>query len=151
MAKENQENNSPYKVKRAFKRFNQDFDKDKIFLTKAGKKFNVYDFIQEGRVDTEIEPTLKKYGCVPVYTQDTESMYQDFTAAQDLRGVLDRKIAAENAFYNLPIEVRREFDHNIDNFMKNGEKYIKDRIEKEKPKEQPQPEMPVTDNSTQEK
>lgn len=121
---------SPYVRKRAFKRFNQDFD-IKETLTKAGKKFCVYDKIQEAREDTEIIPTLKKYGCIPTYTQDSASMYQDFTAANDLRGVLDRKIAAENAFYNLPAEVRREFDHNIDNFMKNGEKYIKDKIAKE--------------------
>ena len=119
-----------YKRKRALKRFNQDFDKNET-LTKAGKTFCVYDKIQEAREDTEIIPTLKKYGCIPVTTTDSASMYQDFTQAQDLRGVLDRKIAAENAFYNLPIEIRREFDHNIDRFIKEGEKYIKNRIEKE--------------------
>lgn len=119
-----------YKRKRAFKRFNQDFDKNET-LTKAGKTFCVYDKIQEAREDTEIIPTLKKYGCIPVTTTDNDSMYQDFTQLQDLRGVLDRKIAAENAFYNLPIEIRREFDHNIDRFVKEGENYIKKRREKE--------------------
>ena len=148
MAKENLQNGLEfgYQKKRSLKRFNQDFDKEKITLTKAGKTFNMYDFIQEGREDTEIMPTLEKYGCIPVQQVDSASMYQDFTAAQDLRGVLDRKIAAENAFYNLPVEIRREFDHNIDNFMKNGEKYIKDRIAKEQA-EKEQPVMPKNDNT----
>lgn len=128
----NKEETKEFKKIRAFKRYNQDFDKEKITLKKAGKEFNVYDWIQENREDTEIIPTLKKYGCIPVQSQDTSTMYQDFTNASDLRGVLDKKIAAEQAFYNLPVEVRREFDHNIDKFMKNGEKYIKDKIEKEK-------------------
>lgn len=121
-----------YTPKRAIKRFNQDFDRKKITLTKAGRTFNVYDKIQEAREDTEIIPTLKKYGCIPNIGMDSELAYQDFTTAKDLRGVLDRKIAAENAFYNLPIEVRREFDHSIDKFMQNGEKYITKKIEQEK-------------------
>jgi uncharacterized protein YdaU (DUF1376 family) len=58
-------------------------------------------------------------------------MYQDFTKASDLRGVLDKKIQAENAFYNLPVDIRREFDHDIDKFMKNGGEYINKRIAKE--------------------
>lgn len=148
MAKENTQETAQtpqYKRKRAFKRFNQDFDKNET-LTKAGKTYCIYDKIQEAREDTEIIPTLKKYGCIPVTTTDSASMYQDFTQAQDLRGILDRKIAAENAFYNLPIEIRREFDHNIDRFMKEGEKYINDRIAKEqaeKAKEQPITTQPI--------
>lgn len=134
MGKDNVQNDVVYNFqkKKSTKRFNQDFDKEKITLTKAGVTFNVYDKIQEAREDTEIIPTLKKYGCIPVQTVDNNSMYQNFTDAQDLRGVLDRKIAAENAFYQLPVEVRREFDHNIDRFMKEGKEYIKNRIEKEK-------------------
>lgn len=131
MTKELKEDIKVFKKKKSTKRFNQDFDKTKITLTKAGKTFNVYDKIQEAREDTEIIPTLKKYGCIPVLGTDTATMYQDFTKASDLRGVLDKKIQAENAFYNLPVEVRREFDHDIDKFMKNGGEYINKRIAKE--------------------
>lgn len=144
MPKDNQENRTSfYEKKRGLKRYSQSFDKDKITLTKAGVTFNVYDKIQEAREDTEIIPTLKKYGCIPVQGYDSASLYQDFTQAQDLRGVLDRKIAAENAFYQLPIEVRREFDNNIDRFMKEGEKYLKNKIEQEKPKPVEEPAQPV--------
>lgn len=149
----NKEETKEFKKIRGFKRYNQDFNKEKITLKKAGKEFNVYDWIQENREDTEIIPTLKKYGCIPVQSQDTAAMYQDFTNASDLRGVLDKKIAAEQAFYNLPVEVRREFDHDIDKFMKKGEKYIKDKIEKEKAeKEKLNPKnieiSPVENNTT---
>lgn len=145
MAKDNQENRSSfYEKKRGLKRYTQSFDKDKITLTKAGVTFNVYDKIQEAREDTEIIPTLKKYGCIPVQGYDSEALYQDFTQAQDLRGALDRKIAAENAFYQLPVEVRREFDNNIDRFMKQGDKYLKNKIEQEQAeKAKLQAEIPV--------
>lgn len=151
MAKETiqMELESPFKRLRAIKRFNQDFDKDKITLTKAGVTFNVYDKIQEAREDTEIIPTLEKYGCIPVQSYDSEALYQDFTNATDLRGVLDRKIAAENAFYQLPLDVRKEFDNNIDRFMREGDKYLQDKIAKEKAEKQTQQsEIPVSNTSS---
>lgn len=148
MAKENLQNSTEfgYQKKHSLKRFCQDFDREKITLTKAGVTFNVYDKIQEAREDTEIIPTLKKYGCIPVQGYDSASLYQDFTQAQDLRGVLDRKIAAENAFYQLPVEVRREFDNNIDRFMKEGEKYLKNKIEQEKTQNVISEKAPETQN-----
>ena len=51
-----------FKINIERKRMAQDFNKEEITVTKAGKEINVYNFIQENREDTEIYPTLEKYG-----------------------------------------------------------------------------------------
>ena len=124
----------------------QKFDKSKITLTKAGKTFNVYDKIQEGREDTEIYPTLEKYGCIDRMMLDKQGVYADFQNFNDLRDLKDQQNMATNMFYNLPLETRKEFNNNINTFVKEGEKWLKNKIEAEKPKaevEQPKTETTV--------
>ncbi len=107
------------------KRMSQSFDKEKITLTMAGKTFNLYDKIQEGREDTEIYPTLEKYGCLPnEFKSDAEVMnylaghVQEFDKKYDLRDVSDQKIMAEKLFYNLPLNIRNKFDNDIKKLRK---------------------------------
>lgn len=130
----------------------QKFDKSKITLTKAGKTYNVYDKIQEGREDTEIYPTLEKYGCIDRMMLNTQGVYADFQNFKDLRELKDQQNMATNMFYNLPLETRKEFNNNINTFVKEGEKWLKNKIEAEKPKvekpkveiEQPKTEITTT-------
>lgn len=112
----------------------QKFDKSKITLTKAGKTYNVYDKIQEGREDTEIYPTLEKYGCIDRMMLDSQGVYADFQNFNDLRDLKDQQNLATNMFYNLPLETRKEFNNNINTFVKEGEKWLKNKIEEEKAK-----------------
>lgn len=112
----------------------QKFDKSKIMLTKAGKTYNIYDKIQEGREDTEIYPTLEKYGCIDRMMLDTQGVYADFQNFNDLRDLKDQQNLATNMFYNLPVETRKEFNNNINTFIKEGENWLKKKIEAEKNK-----------------
>lgn len=112
----------------------QYFDKEKITLKKAGKEFNVYDFIQEGRTDTEIYPTLEKYGCIDRMMLDSKGTYDDFTKYGTLRDIKDQQKLAEQMFYNLPLETREHFNNNISTFMKEGENYLKQKISEESKK-----------------
>lgn len=108
-------------------RASQHFDKNKIVFEKNGKKINVYDFIQEGREDTEIYPTLEKYGCIDKMILNREDVYADYTELQKmqgLRGVKDFEIQAKTMFYNLPLEVRKEFDNDINKFTRGADNYI---------------------------
>lgn len=105
----------------------QHFDKETIVVEKCGKKINIYDMIQEAREDTEIYPTLEKYGCIDKMMLNREDVYADFTKLQemrDLRGIKDFDIQAKNMFYNLPLEVRKEFDNDINKFTRNADTYI---------------------------
>ena len=108
-------------------RAQQSFNKEEIHFVKNGKKINVYDFIQEGREDTEIYPTLEKYGCIDKMMLNREDVYADYTELQkmrDYRGVKDFENQAKQMFYNLPTEVRKEFDNDINKFTRNADKYI---------------------------
>lgn len=119
-------------------RMAQSFDKEKITMKRAIGEVNVYDFIQEGREDTEIYPTLEKYGSIDVMKINRgkeEQLFQDFTDIQELdgyRGVLDYQKKAKEMFYSLPLEVRKEFNNDINKFTQNGHEYLKNKIDKYK-------------------
>lgn len=118
------------------------YDKD-VKITKAGKTFKMYDSIQEANVDTDIYEVARKYGmegsekeCAEAYmaknlSQISEEM-QNYT---DLRSVLDKKIAAQNMWQELPINIRKQFNNDMNEFMDNGPEWIKGLMEKQKAEE----------------
>lgn len=120
-------------------RHSQSFDKANITLTKAGQTFNVYDKIQEAREDTEIEPTLKKYGCIDRMILNKEDIYADFTkfGSLDLRDIKEQQKLANNMWQKLPLETRQHFNNDKNIFIKEGEAYIKNLIDEEAKKNQP--------------
>lgn len=133
-----------FKINTWRERHAQSFDKSKITLTKAGNTYNVYDKIQEAREDTEIYPTLEKYGCIDRLKLAGEPLYQDFTELQklgDARNILEFQKKAENMFYSMPTEDRSVFNNSIQQFVEKGESWLKEKIEKAK---QNEPEAPTT-------
>lgn len=108
----------------------QTFDKDKIFIEKAGVKNNVYDLIQANREDTEIIPTLEKYGCIDRMMLNVQDVYGEFGKYKSLRDIQEQQKQANMMWNNLPLETRREFNHNKYTFLKDGEKWLKNKIEK---------------------
>lgn len=109
-------------------RKSQTFDKSKISLTKAGKTYNVYDKIQEAREDTEIYPTLEKYGCIDRMMLDTKGVYADFTNFKGLREIKEQQAEADRMFNNLPLETRKIFNNDKNVFIRDGEKWLKEKI-----------------------
>lgn len=111
----------------------QSFDKNTISLTKAGQTFNVYDKIQEGREDTEIYPTLQKYGCIDRMMLNKEDIYQDFKNFKNisLRDLKAQQQLANNMWQKLPLETRQKFNNDKNVFLKDGEKYIKQLIDED--------------------
>ncbi len=109
-------------------RKSQTFDKSKIVLKKAGKTYNVYDKIQEAREDTEIYPTLEKYGCIDRMMLDTKGVYADFTNFKGLREMKEQQQMADQMFNNLPLETRKIFNNDKNVFMRDGEKWLKNKI-----------------------
>lgn len=108
-------------------------------IKKAGKEYCVYDAIQEARADTEIYPTLEKYGCIDRLGIDTQKVYADITAFGDLRSMHDQQIAAAKMWEELPWDVRKEFNNNIHTFLKEGKNWIEKKIAEQTPKEPVQP------------
>lgn len=114
----------------------QTFDPEKNVIEKKGQKINLYDFIQENREDTEIYPTLEKYGCLDKIIVDKPRIFADFQELMGLRDMHDQERKAQTLWENLPIEVRKEFANDRLNFLQNGEKWLKDQIKAEKEKTQ---------------
>lgn len=101
-------------------------------LTKAGKEFDVHNWIQEGRDDTEIYPTLEKYGCLERMELDHEALFGDMTEMSDLRGTIERAKKAEELWNGLPIEVRTEFNNDKSLFAEQGLEWLKKKIDEKK-------------------
>lgn len=121
-----------YKLRTERHRNQQSFDKDNIFIKRGSKMINLYQLIQEGREDTEIETTLKKYGCLEGHIAvDNKKMLADFTEMQDFRGVNDMAIKAKEMFYNLPLETRQMFNNDLNTFTKEGKDYVKKLVDKD--------------------
>lgn len=97
-------------------------------LEKAGKKFKVRDWIQAGREDTEIYETLEKYGSIERMKVDIKPLYGDMTKIKDLRNIHEMVKKSEELWESLPIEMRREFQHDKKIFMEQGEDWLKNKI-----------------------
>lgn len=123
-------------------RKSQEFDINEP-LTMGNKKFVVYDFIQAARTDTEIYPTLEKYGCIDKMQMDAQKVYADFTAFKDLRTMKDQQIMAQKMWADLPFDVRQHFNNNVHTFLAEGESYLKKQLAKETPVAQEPKETPV--------
>ena len=118
-------------------------------VMKAGEKYVYYDRIQQARADTEIIPTLEKYGCIDKMTVNKELLYADITNMNtEYRSLKDACLKADEMWNKLPAEIKEKFENNRDIFMRDGESWLKSEIEKEQPKvEQEQPtEQGATNN-----
>ena len=121
-----------FKINIERKRMAQDFNKEEITVTKAGKEINVYNFIQESREDTEIYPTLEKYGCIDRMIINEPDVYSDLRNIKDLRNSIEQVQEATKLWENLPLDIRREFGHSQKEFMEKGEKWLKNKIQEQK-------------------
>ena len=114
----------------------QHFDKDKITLTKAGKTFNVYQSIQEAREDTEILPTLQKYGCIDRMITNHTQIIGDLTELSNLRSLHEMTKKSNEIWQSLPLEVRKEFNNNKNEFIDKGMDWAKRKVAEKKAKEE---------------
>lgn len=113
------------------------FNKD-LRVTKAGKTFKMYDAIQEANVDTDIYEVARKYGMVGAETECAEmymrknlqNLTEDMQEFQDLRAVLDKQIKAQNMWNDLPLELKKQFNHNVNEFMEQGPAWLEKENQK---------------------
>lgn len=113
----------------------QNFGKPK--LTKAGKTFDVREWIQSNREDTEIYDTLEKYGVdgwKRLQDENKQEIYADITNMGDLRGNLEKMRAAEKMWGELPREIRAEFQNNKELFIEGGIKWAEKKVKEHQDK-----------------
>lgn len=115
----------------------QEFDRKKITLTKAGETYNVYDAIQAANVDTDIYEVLKKYHCTTdqavEYMQNKggiKGVYQDIVElqnkAQNLADIFEIQQEAQMKFDLLPVEIKQKYGNNLSEFLTEMQKENKE-------------------------
>lgn len=129
---------TPFKFKRVItpEIKGKEFDLKETVM-KAGEPYCYYDRIQSARADTEIIETLHKYGCLDKMIVNKELVYADITDFKntDYRSLKEMTMKADEMWNKLPAEIKAKFENNRDIFMRDGEKWLKEEIEKTQPKE----------------
>ena len=103
----------------------------KAIIIKQGKEIDVDAMIQAGREDTEIYPTLEKYGCLDKLEIDNKGVYGDFREIKSLENIIEQNEKATNLWNNLPLEVREQFGNDKTRFLNEGEEWLKNKIQRE--------------------
>lgn len=118
----------------------QDFaeSKENYSIEQFGEKYNLYEHIQNAREDTEIIPTLEKYGMakgmekLKLYDPSQASKYYgDFSEITDMRNMMDKAKKAEEMWLGLPLELRQKFGNSQREFFEKGEEWLKSEITKQ--------------------
>lgn len=112
-------------------KFAQEYDRKTITITKGGKTYNLYDSIQAAREDTEIYPTLEKYGNLQRMENNPNLIYADISEALDLRGLYNQDIRLQEIFENLPTEERKQFNNDFYQFKEFGLKHYEEKAKAE--------------------
>lgn len=125
--------------------------KENYSITQYGQKYNLYEHIQNAREDTEIIPTLEKYGMAKgmekLKKYDPENAvkyYGDFSELDDFRNLMDKSKKADEMWKGLPLELRQKFGNSQHEFMEKGEQWLKTEQEKFLEKQQPTTETTKT-------
>ena len=106
---------------------------------KAGKEINVYELIQANREDTEIIPTLEKYGSIQRMQTNKIQLYQDVTQMSDLRNALEKINKGKEIWKNLDTNIKNIFNNDVNKFINEAPEYYKkekQKLELEQNKEQ---------------
>jgi len=108
---------------------------------KYGKEERVQDYINANKTDTEIYECLEKYGCLKPLEMNYEGTYADFSEMLDLRSSLEKMNKANEIWRQVPAEIKKEFNNDIHEFTDRGMEWVAKKIEAERAKTQPAPEV----------
>lgn len=98
----------------------------------AGKEIVLYNYIQENREDTEIIPTLEKYGCIDKMQTNYNQVYIDTKMIpKNIFDAKKKRDAVIEIFENMAYKDRAEFNHNVDEFIEKGENWLLSKLNKE--------------------
>lgn len=107
------------KCEKIISTYGKEIDKNgKVKVVETGKT-NIYEKIQASKDQTLVYNILERFnqGDVQALNQ-RQGQYGDFTnAPKTLVEAQQALIDAENYFYSLPLDVRKEFDHSLSEFL----------------------------------
>lgn len=101
-------------------------------FTKYGKEYDIQEYIEAGREDTEIYPCLAKYGCLKPMEISAEEIYGDFTEYNDLRSTIEKGRKLKNMWDSLPVDIKNQFNNDPNEYVDRGMEWAKSEMEKTK-------------------
>jgi hypothetical protein len=107
---------------------------------RKGKMVSIRDFMESEREDTEMYPTLKKYGIDPEVSLNDFKKESEIKIPYNIK--LDTLIAAggiEEVWKYAPTNIKEEFGNNYENFKNNHREKFKEAEQKEHEIKQEQP------------
>lgn len=118
-----------------YKGFTIEKAKAKVFgkptFEKYGKELDIQEYIEAGREDTEIYPTLEKYGCLARMERTAGEIYGDFTEYNDLRGNLEKAKKIKDMWNQMDTKVKNEFNNDMNEFVDRGMEWAKKKVQEE--------------------
>lgn len=94
----------------------------------AGKELDLRKMIHKNAENTGIYEQIELYGLNPIQPISIEETVMDYTEiAGDLRSVMDKGLKARELFKNLPLEIRQKFNHDPEQFMREGPAWLEDQ------------------------
>lgn len=112
--------------------YEQKFDIKNTTYKKGGKEINIFDEIQANRIDTEIIPTLRKYGNLKPLEVDYKGLYGTFQD-MNLRDAYEAKQKADEMFEELPKELKAIFNNDPKEFYDKAPKWLEEKIKTMQP------------------
>lgn len=100
-------------------------------FTKFGKEIDIQDYIESGRDDTEIYPTLEKYGCLKPLERTPSEIFADCTEYNDLRTTIEKGRKLKEIWANLPTKTKNIFNNDPNEFIDRGMDWAKNEMQKE--------------------
>ena len=123
-----------------YKGFSIEKAKAKVFgkptFEKNGKELDIQEYIESGREDTEIYPTLEKYGCLTRMERTAGEIYGDFTEYNDLRGNLEKAKKIKDMWNQMDTKVKNEFNNDMNEFVDRGMEWAKKKVQEETAKQE---------------
>jgi TusA-related sulfurtransferase len=116
-------------------------------ITIKGQKINIKEWINENNTDCEIYETLEKYGIINVRKIDDAEIKKIASEIgnMNLMEAMEKMKEGERIWINLPLETRKEFNNDVEEFITRGNDWIKEK-EKKWNKQQEEEKKKINDN-----
>lgn len=102
-------------------------------IKRNGKMVSLKEYTNTASIDTNIYDVMTKYNGDKTLTAEamkSTAMYisEEMAEIKSMSDALNRTLAAKKAWTKLPLEIRKEFANNMQNFLVNGKAWAENKI-----------------------
>lgn len=137
------------KIRERSKTTGQSFEEDPK-IKRNGKMVSLKEYTNTASIDTNIYDVMAKYNGDKTLTAEamkSNAMYisEEMAEIKSMSDALNRTLAAKKVWSELPLEIRKEFANNRQNFLLNGKAWAEKKIKEIN--DLAKPVVPVVENT----